>query len=117
MKILIRLAINAAAAWLAFKVLDGLNWDGRWITLVGIALVIGAVNTFIKPVLKFMSIPIRFATLGLFTLAINVALVAGVIYIADAMDLGGVISDGWQWTLAGGLVIAVVSSILSTLID
>lgn len=116
MKILIRLAINAAAAWLAFKVLDGLNWDGEWLTLAVIALGIGAVNTFIKPVLKFMSIPIRFMTLGLFTLIINVALMAGVIYLADAMDLG-VTSDGWQWTLAGGFIIAVVSSILSTVFD
>jgi len=115
-KILIRLAINAAAAWLAFTVLDGLNWNRKWLTLAAIALIIGAVNTFIKPVLKFLSIPVRLVTLGFFTLVINVALMAGVIYLADAMDLG-VTSDGWQWTLAGGLVITVVSSILSMVID
>ncbi|KAA3637741.1 MAG: phage holin family protein [Armatimonadetes bacterium] len=116
MKILIRLAINAAAAWLAFTVLDGLHWDREWLTLAIIALIIGVVNTFIKPVLKFLSIPIRFVTLGLFTLVINIALMAGVIYLADSMDLG-VTSDGWQWTLAGGLVIAIVSSVLSTVLD
>ncbi len=116
MKILIRLAINAAAAWLAFTVLDGLIWDREWLTLAVIALIIGAVNTFIKPVLKFLSIPIRFVTLGLFTLVINVALMAGVIWLADAMDLG-VTSEGWQWTLAGGLVIAIISSVLSMVVD
>jgi len=116
MKLLIRLAINAAAAWLAFTVLDGLHWDREWFTLAVIALIIGVVNTFIKPVLKFLSIPIRIVTLGFFTLVINVVLMAGVIYFADAMDLG-VSSDGWQWTLAGGLVIAIVSSILSMVMD
>lgn len=115
MKSLIQFAINAGAAWLAFTVLDGLTWDGEWPTLAGIAVVIAAANTLIKPLLKALAIPLRFITLGLFTLVINVALMAGAIQFTDTMEFG-VTSEGWVWTLAGGLIIAVVSSLLSTVL-
>jgi putative membrane protein len=116
MKLLVRLAINALAAWLTFTLVDGLHWNEEWLTLGIVALIIGAANALIKPVAKAISIPLRFLTFGLFTLVINIALMAGVIWVADAMDLG-VSSDNWQSTLFGGLVLAVVSSILSSLVD
>ena len=117
MKILIRLAANALAAWLTFELVDGLVWDEDWITLGVIAILIGLVNAFIKPVAKAISIPIRFMTLGLFTLVINVLLMAGVIWIAEALEIGGVSSDNWQSTLLGGLVLSIVSAILSAVVD
>lgn len=116
MKILIRLAANALAAWLTFELVDGLVWDEDWLTLGLIAILIGVVNAFIKPIAKFISLPIRFLTLGLFTLVINIGLMVLVIWVAEVMDLG-VSSDNWQSTLLGGLVLAVVSSILSALVD
>jgi putative membrane protein len=116
MKILIRLAANAFAAWLTFELVDGLVWDEDWLTLGLIAILIGLVNAFIKPVAKAISLPIRFLTLGLFTLVINVALMAFVLWIGEAMEIG-VSSDNWQSTLLGGLVLAIVSSVLSALVD
>lgn len=117
MKILIRLAANALAAWLTFELVDGLVWDENWVTLGVIAILIGVVNAFIKPVAKAISLPIRFLTLGLFTLVINVALMAFVFWAAEAMDIGGVASDNWQSTLLGGLVLTVVSAVLSAIVD
>lgn len=116
MKTLIRLGANALAAWLTFTFVTGLDWDGAWLTLAIIAVIIGAVNTLIKPVARALALPIRFATLGLFTLVINVVLMGGVIYLADRMELG-VTSDNWQSTLLGGLVLTVVSAIASAVID
>jgi putative membrane protein len=116
MKTLIRIAANALAAWLTFTFVFGLDWNGEWFTLGVVAVVIGLVNAFIKPVVKALALPIRFATLGLFTLVINVVLMGGIIYVADRMDLG-VTSDNWQSTLLGGLVLAVVSAIASAVID
>lgn len=116
MKIVIRLAANAAAAWVTFELVDGLIWDEDWLTLGLIAILIGVVNAFIKPVAKAISLPIRFLTLGLFTLVINIALMVFVIWVAEVMELG-VSSDNWQSTLLGGLVLTVVSSILSAIID
>ena len=116
MKLIIRIAINALAVWLTFWLIDGLDWGGDLWALLGIALILGLVNAFIKPVVKLLALPIRAMTLGLFTLVINVVLMAAVIFIADALDLG-VSSDGWQTTLVGGVVLSIVSAILSMFLD
>jgi putative membrane protein len=116
MKTLIRIGANVLAVWLTFTFVSGLHWNGEWLALGLIAVIIGLVNALIKPIAKALAMPIRFATLGLFTLVINVVLMGGVIYVADRMDLG-VTSDNWQSTLLGGLALAVVSAIASAVID
>lgn len=116
MKIILRIAINALAVWVTFWLIDGLDWGGDFWALLGIAVILGLVNAFIKPVVKLLALPLRALTLGLFTLVINVLLMALVIVIADALDLG-VTSDGWQSTLIGGIVLSIVSAILSMILD
>jgi len=116
MKHLISLGANVLAAWLTFSFVDGLDWNGEWLTLAVVGLIIGGVNAIIKPVARALAIPIRMMTLGLFTLVINIALMAGVVWAADAMELG-VTSADWQSTLLGGLVLAVVSSVLQAVLD
>ena len=116
MKLIIRIALNTLAVWLTFWLIDGLEWGGDLWALLAIGLILGLVNAFIKPVVNLLALPIRALTLGLVTLVINVLLMAGVIALADALDLG-VISDGWQTTLLGGVVLSVVSSVLSMIVD
>ena len=116
MKIILRIAINALAVWVTFWLIDGLDWGGDLWALLGIAVILGLINAFIRPVVKLLALPIRALTLGLFTLVINVLLMALVILIADALDLG-VTSDGWQTTLIGGVVLSVVSGILSMILS
>jgi putative membrane protein len=116
MNLVIRTAANTLAVWLTFWLIDGLDWGGDLWALLAIALILGLVNALIKPVVNLLALPIRVLTLGLFTLVINVVLMAGVIFIADALDLG-VTSDGWQTTLIGGVVLSIVSAFLSMILD
>jgi putative membrane protein len=116
MKLVIRIAINALAVWLTFWLIDGLDWGGDLWALIGIGIILGLVNAFIKPVVKLLALPIRAMTLGLFTLVINVLLMTLVIVLADAMDLG-VTSDCWVTTLLGGVVLSVVSATLSMFVS
>src|SRR6187402_325811 len=71
MTTLLRLLINAVALWCAARFIDGISYSGSWPGLVGLALLFGIVNTFIKPVLRFFSFPVTILTLGLFLLVIN----------------------------------------------
>ena len=116
MRLVIKVAINALAVWLTFWLIDGLEWGGDLWALVGVAIILGLVNAFIKPIVKLLALPIRALTLGLFTLVINVVLMSAVLVIAAALDLG-VTSDSWQTTLIGGVVLSIVSAILSTVLD
>ena len=116
MKHIIRIAAMTGAVWLTFALLDGLHWNNDWFWLFVIAVVIAGVNTLIKPVAKLLSLPIRIATLGLFTLVLNVALMSAVIWFADSLDWG-VASDGWNWTALGGVLLAIASSVVNAVAD
>ncbi|HHC08249.1 MAG TPA: phage holin family protein [Actinobacteria bacterium] len=105
---LVRIAVNALAVWLTVNLVPGLSFDGPLWVLGVVGLALGVVNAVIKPIVKLLALPIRLVTLGLFTLVINVALMAGVIWLAGQLD-SGIQSTGFGATLLGGLVLAVVS--------
>ncbi|MFA9430620.1 phage holin family protein [Egicoccus sp. AB-alg2] len=110
---LLRILINAAALWVAVALLDGLEFTGTWLALLGIALLLGVVNVIVKPILSLLSLPLVILTLGLFLLVVNAAVLAIVIALSDALDLG-LSSDGFGWTFLGALVVSLVSWGLET---
>ncbi len=116
MKLLIRTGLMMLAVWVTFAVVTGLEWNQEWLTLFIIAVIIGLVNALIRPIARLLTLPIRIVTLGLFSLVLNVILMAGVIWVADAADLG-VTSDGWQSTLLGGVILAIASAFVSAIGD
>jgi len=69
MHFLLRLLINAAALWVATRIVPGVSFDGGALPFFGVALVFGVVNAFIRPVLKILTLPLIIVTLGLFARA------------------------------------------------
>lgn len=114
MQLLLRIAIGAAAAWLTVWLVPGLEYSGEWWRWLLFGAVIGLINAIIKPVAKFLAIPIRILTLGLFTLVINVGLMTLAIWIANDADVGLTTDSIWA-ALLGGFVLTVVGSILNLL--
>ena len=114
-KLLIRLAVNTLAVWVTVLLVPGIDFEGSAWYLLLIGLVLGLVNAVIKPIVKLLSLPVRIVTLGLFTLAINVVLMAVVIWLGGALDLG-LSSTGCGTTLVGGVVLALVSWILQLVV-
>lgn len=112
MKFLLLVVLNAAAAWLTVWIVPGLSYSGEWWRWLLFGAVIGLINATIKPVAKFLAIPIRILTLGLFTLVINVGLMTLAIWIAKDANVG-LTSDSIWAALLGGLVLTVVGSILN----
>ena len=47
MRFLLRLLINAAALWVAIRLVPGITYTGRWLPFLGVALVFGVVNAFV----------------------------------------------------------------------
>jgi putative membrane protein len=115
MNFLVRLVINAIALWLATRLIDGLSFDGEMIFLLVVALIFGVVNAIVKPILIFLTFPFLIVTLGLFLLVLNGAMVWLTGAISDAADLGFHVS-GFGAAFLGGLVVSVVSFLLSMLV-
>lgn len=112
--IVVRLAINAAALWLAAEVVSGFDINGLG-SLTGTALIFGIVNALIKPVAHVLGCPITCLTVGLFALVINAAMLALTAWIAGQVNLD--VSVAWFWpALWSALLVSIVSAVLSAFV-
>jgi putative membrane protein len=71
MSFLVRLLVNAAALWVATRIVPGVTYSGEVLPFLVVALVFGIINTFIGPVVKLLSLPLIILTLGIFALVVN----------------------------------------------
>ena len=98
LRLILVLAINALALWVADALFDSVTIDGFWAYVIG-ALVLGLANAVVKPVLAVLTLPLIIVTLGLFYLLINIAMVALAEWIAPDFSI-----DGF-WTYVGTVVV------------
>src|SRR3990172_373206 len=93
---LARLVVNAIALWVTVAVVPDLDWkdESNLVNILVLALVFGAINSYLKPVLKLLSLPVRLVTFGLFGLVLNAALFLLLAWVGDQFDLGFSIA-GW----------------------
>jgi len=111
----IRLLINAAALWVATRIVPGVTFTGDWLPFLGVALVFGVVNAFIGPVAKILTFPLILLTLGLFLLVVNGLLLWLTSSLSAALGLGFHVSGFWA-ALFGALVVSIVSTMLSMMV-
>ena len=86
MKLLQRLLISTIIVLLLSYFLKGVVVD-KITTAVIVAVVLGLLNTFLKPILVFFTLPITFFTLGLFLLVINAGMVLLCDKLVDGFDI------------------------------
>ena len=107
MKILVRLLINALAVAITAYLLPNVAIDS-FLTAVVVAVVLSVINTFIKPVIKILTLPINLLTLGLFSFVIN----GLVIWFASRLVEGFTVT-GFIWAIIFSIVLSIISSVLS----
>jgi len=112
MLFVLRLLLNAAALWAVVKLVNGVTFQGGVVAFLGVALVFGVVNAFVKPLLMLFSIPLLLLTLGLFALVINGLVLWLTSGLSGALGLGFHVAGFWPAFL-GGLVVSVVNILLS----
>ena len=115
MPFLIRLLVNAAALWVATRLVPGVSFDGGALPFLGVALVFGVVNAFIRPVLKLLTFPLILVTLGLFALVVNGLMLWLTSSLSASLGLGFHVSGFWA-AFWGAIVVSLTSLVLSLLI-
>ena len=115
MSFLLRLFVNAAGLYVATRLVDGVQFEGDWLTLVGVALVFGVVNAIVKPVTKFFTFPLIILTFGLFLLVINGLMLVLTSRISGWFDLGFTVS-GFRAAFLGALVVSVINALAGLVI-
>lgn len=109
MYLIISLLVNAIALIVTAYLVPGFH-VGSFQAAILAAIVLGVINTFIKPVLVILTAPLTFLTLGLFAFVVN----AIVLKLASAV-VPGLTIDGWWAAILGAIVLSVVSTALSML--
>jgi putative membrane protein len=108
MGILISWIVSAIVIFSIAYVLPGVHVTGFTAALV-VALVLGIINAFLKPVLIILTLPINILTLGLFTLVINAVLILLVSSIVP-----GFIVDGFLWAFIFGIILSIANTFVHT---
>lgn len=99
----------AVATWLVSGIdLTGADTASKTVTLIVVALIFGVANFVVKPLLKFISLPLLVLTLGLFTLVINALMLMLTSWVSDQLDVSFHV-DGFGAAFLGGLIISIVA--------
>ena len=120
--IVLSIAATAIAFAILTLILPQVKYDGDPVHLVVIAALFGVVNALVKPVVKLLSFPINFMTMGLFGLAINVVLFMGVAYLSDRVvkvqfTIAGWPGHGLTFDVIGTAVVAsIVLGVLTAVV-
>jgi putative membrane protein len=110
LQIILALILNALALIVTAYIVPGIQ-VANFTTAILAAVVLGVVNTFIKPILSFVTAPLTIVTLGLFAFVIN----AVVLFIVSAVVPGFSVS-GWVPAILGAIVLSVVSTVLNSIL-
>jgi len=112
MGFVVRLLINAAALWVATRIVPGVTFVGDVVPFLGVALVFGVVNATIGPLTKVLTFPLIIVTLGIFVFVVNGLMLWLTSSLSRALGLGFHVSGFWA-ALFGALVVSVVSTVLT----
>ncbi|MGO4304577.1 MULTISPECIES: phage holin family protein [unclassified Cupriavidus] len=110
MRLLAVWIINAASLFLVGSVISGITLGGFGSAMIA-ALVLGLVNTLIRPILVILTLPVTLLTLGLFIFVINALL-----FLFVGNLLSGFVVQGFGAALLGSILYSVISWILSSLL-
>jgi len=69
------IAFNMGALYVAVELLEEVNYTGGWLFFVIAGAIIGFLNIFVKPILKFLSLPLIFVSAGFFLIVINAMII------------------------------------------
>ena len=110
MRFVLTLLINAVALIALPYVFSSINVD-TFLTALIVALVLGLINTLIRPILILLTLPVTILTLGLFIFVIN-----GLLFWAVGSFMPGFHVDGFWSGVFGAIVYSLISWALSSLL-
>jgi putative membrane protein len=106
MNLLLRILVTAELVVVISRFLTGVSVDG-FVTSLVVAVVLGLLNIFIKPIIVLFTLPVTILTLGLFLLVIN-----SVIILLCAQIVDGFHVDSFWSALLFSIILSLTQSII-----
>lgn len=102
--------INTFAVLVTVTVLPHFHCEPKGAVFL-LSLLLGVLNTFLRPLMMLVALPLVLYTLGLFLVVINGCL----IYMVDGIMGKTFEVDGFGWAMLGSILIGVISLILNVI--
>lgn len=109
-KLIIVVLVNIFALFMVSNIVSGITID-KWQTLIASAVVLSFINMFLKPVIKFITLPINILSLGIFTLFIN----AFLLYFVERIVKGFYIAN-FSSAFIGALLLSIIYMLLEAFV-
>ena len=106
-----RLIVSALAVLITSFTLEGVTVEPWWWAVI-VAVVLGFINAWIRPLVKMLALPINFLTLGLFTFVINALMVLLCSWLVGPHFE---VQDFW-WAMGFSIVLTLVGWFLHLLV-
>ncbi|MGD8746913.1 MAG: phage holin family protein [Balneolaceae bacterium] len=100
---ILKLFLNGAGIFIIGYFLKGVEIKS-FFTALGVALLLALVNTFVKPILVFLTLPLTVITFGLFILVINALMLMLVDALVDGMKI-----KNFGWAFLFGLLLSILN--------
>ncbi len=120
--LVIRILLNAVGLWLTALIVPGIHLGdtgeptgSRLVTILLVAVVFGLVNSLMKPIVTFFSVPFIVLTLGLFLIVVNAAMLGITAWLSGALGLAFSIDHFWWDAVLGAIVLSIISMLLDGL--
>jgi len=110
MKWILKLLLTAIAVFILQKILPGITVDS-YVDAIWVALVIGVLNSFVRPLLIFLTLPATIITLGLFLFVINAAMIQLAGYFLDSFTV-----VSFWWALLFSILLSFFQPILHSVL-
>lgn len=117
-RIVLRLVSTAVALAVAAWLFDGIyfdprqgpddTWQHKLVPLLVVAVILGVITSFVKPLLTLLSIPLIILTLGFFLLVLNALMLKLTSSLANGLGQGFHVVGFWP-AVGGALVITIVT--------
>ena len=124
--LIVRIAVNAAALIVASRVVPDIHLtigsrSEDWLKVAAIALVFAVINTYLRPIVKLISLPLSLLTLGLVGVVINGAMLLLLAFVSKGLGLPFLIAkfpptlnaDALLAAFLAGILISIVATVLS----
>lgn len=109
MRLILNLLIRTIAVLAAAYIIPGVTVVD-YQTAIIIAIVLGVLNTFVKPVITFLTLPLTILTLGLFTFVVNLLMLYIAVWLIPGFGIQSILS-----AIGFGITISLINSFLSKL--
>ncbi len=111
MRFVLRWIINTLAILAVTRLLPAIQIDDFWVAVVA-ALILGVLNTFVRPILVLATLPVNIITLGLFTLVLN----GLILQILDWIMGPRMSIANFGWAILGALLISIITGLINILV-